>query len=101
VVVFNSEVHEEVGWLTFNMTGMLHTAGGESRLHLDSYWPGRGWELQQSSTSTAQCSRPAPDCECSWFMYARSFKGCVVEKGAVSNYTDVIVSPFIKLVFSS
>ncbi|KAH8932825.1 hypothetical protein BDL97_19G096200 [Sphagnum fallax] len=36
---------------------------------------GRGWELQQSSTSTAQCSRPAPDCECSWFMYARSFDG--------------------------
>ncbi|CAM6019562.1 unnamed protein product, partial [Sphagnum balticum] len=58
-----------------NGVGMLHTAGGESRLHLDSYWPGRGWELQQSSTSTAQCSRPAPDCECSWFMYARSFDG--------------------------
>ncbi len=75
MAVFNSEVHEEVGWLTFNMTGMLHTAGGDSRLHLDSYWPRRGWELQQSSTSSAQHSRPAPDCECSWFMYARSFDG--------------------------
>jgi len=53
VAVFNSEVQEEVGWLTFNMTGMLHAAGGESRPHLDFYWPRRGWELQQSSTSSA------------------------------------------------